>query len=104
MLRVIKWAAVALGVVLLVVGGIYLPGIRALASTGAGFVAKQMCSCIFVSERSFDSCRPDMMESMDRIRAESVSGAGGTGVRAWVPGLFVERFASFESDYGCTLD
>ena len=58
-----------------------------------------MCSCIYVAERSFDSCRPDLMEAMDNIQAESVEGP--PGVRAWVVGI--ERSAVYRGEFGCSL-
>jgi hypothetical protein len=74
-----------------------------MASTGAGFVAKEMCSCLYVGERSFEACRPDIVEIVDGVRAEVTSVDGSDGVRAFVPVLFVERFASYQPAFGCTL-
>jgi len=79
-------------------------------SVGTGMIAKQMCSCVFVSGRDDDACRADQMPLMDRVRV-AVEGAVGRGmndgkpglVRAWVPGL-AERIARFEAPYGCTLE
>jgi hypothetical protein len=72
----------------------------ALANVGVGFVAKQMCSCIYVGERSFDSCRPDMLASMNDIQAEITDEP--VGVRSWVPGIG-ERHAHYRGELGCTL-
>jgi len=97
---------IGLGIValLVVVCGVgYFVWVRpflALANVGVGFVAKEMCSCIYVAERSFDSCRPDMMESMDEIQAEILDEP--PGVRAWVDGLG-ERRAHYRGEFGCSL-
>jgi hypothetical protein len=72
--------------------------LRRITSVGAGYVAKEMCSCIFVAGRSFESCRPDVPESMDRVRAELLP----DGVRGFVPAL-AERVAHYEPGFGCTL-
>jgi hypothetical protein len=72
--------------------------LRGMAHIGTGYVAKELCSCIFVGGRSLESCRPDIPESMDRIRVELLA----DGVRAFVPGL-AERVARHESGFGCTL-
>lgn len=85
----------------LLAGGLFLPGFRRQVSVGAGFVAKQMCSCIFVAGRSFESCRPDMLPTMDRIQAAILP--SGEGVRAWVP-LVAKRVARREAPHGCTLE
>ena len=90
MRRLLKW--ILLAALLLAIGGaVYLgPRIRRLSNIGAGYIAKQMCSCIFVSERTFDSCRQDMPTDMARVQATPLGGGGG--VRAWVTGL-AERTA-----------
>ena len=72
----------------------------AMANVGVGFVAKQMCSCIYVAERSFDSCRPDMFESMDRVQAAVLDDP--PGIRAWIPGIS-ERHAHYRGEFGCHL-
>jgi hypothetical protein len=92
--------ALALVVVLavLALGGFFYARLRAAASVGAGYVAKELCSCIFVGGRSFEACRPDVPESMDRVQAEPLP----DGVRAFVTGL-ASRVARFEPGFGCTL-
>jgi hypothetical protein len=79
-------------------GGYGYGHLRGMASVGAGYVAKEMCSCIFVAGRSLESCRPDVPESMDRVRAELLP----DGVRGFVPAL-AERVARYEPGFGCTL-
>ena len=73
----------SLAVVALAGAVVYGPKLRAGASTGAGFVAKQMCSCIFVDGLGFDACRPDLMASADMFEAEILSEP--PGVRAHFP-------------------
>lgn len=91
---------IALGAALLLlgVGGFYYARLRGMAAIGAGYVAKEVCSCVFVGGRSFDSCRPDVPESMDRVQAELLP----DGVHAFVTGL-ASRVARFEPGFGCTL-
>ncbi len=92
-----------LAIVLLLIGGaaaLWLPGFYRAAGVGAGFVAKQMCSCVFVGDRSDASCRPDLLESMDSIEAERLDGV--EGFRAFIP-LLAERRALHEPPYGCIL-
>jgi len=57
-----------------------------------------MCSCIFVGEREFASCRQDMPPDMFRVKAEVIDG----GVHAWVTGI-TERTARYQPETGCTL-
>jgi hypothetical protein len=84
---------------LLLAGGAYaFQRLRGQASVGAGYVAKELCSCIFVGGRSLESCRGDVPESMDRVRAELLT----DGVRGFVTGL-ASRVARFEPAFGCTL-
>ena len=102
MKRNLGWVAWALVLAMVGAGVVYLPGLRRMTAVGAGFVAKQMCSCVYVAGRSFESCRPDMLEVMAQIRSEPLDAADETGVRAWVP-LLAERRATFHEDFGCTL-
>ena len=90
--------AIAVFWLLLVVGALVYEHARDLATVGAGYVAKELCSCVFVGGRSLDSCRPDIPETMERVEAE----LGPDRVRASVPHL-VERIARFEPPYGCVL-
>jgi hypothetical protein len=90
--------AVALCGVLLVGALFAYRRARDMAAIGAGYVAEEMCSCLFVAGRSPASCRPDMPESMDRIGVELLP----DGVRAYVTGL-AERVARNEPGFGCTL-
>ena len=90
--------ALAVALVALGVGGYFFVRLRGMASVGAGYVAKEMCSCVFVAGRSLESCRPDVPESMDRVRAELLP----DGVRGFVPAL-AERVARYEPGFGCTL-
>jgi hypothetical protein len=101
-----KTRKIALGIVaVIVLSGVvgyfaYGRTFLAMANVGVGFVAKQMCSCIYVAERSFDSCRPDIFEAMDDVQAEVLEEP--PGVRAWVP-LIGERRAHYRGDFGCHL-
>ena len=69
----------------------YIRPLQELVDTGAGFLAKQMCSCIYVDERSAEACRPDMMAMMDPIDAEVLTNP--PGVRTSVL-LTTERVAA----------
>jgi hypothetical protein len=94
------------GVGFLVVGGFLVaalywgPRFHRLAEVGAGYVAKQVCSCVFVGERDLAACRADIPESMQRVSASLLP--DGEGVRASVLGL-VERRATHQPGTGCTL-
>ena len=90
--------AIALFWLLLVVGALVYERARDLSTIGAGYVAKELCSCVFVGERSLASCRPDIPETMERVEAE----LGADRVRAFVPYL-AERIARHEPPFGCVL-
>ena len=91
---------IAVAACLLLLGGALFAYQRArgMASVGAGYAAKELCSCVFVAGRSLASCRPDLPESMERVQVELLP----DGVRAFVTGL-AERVARNEPDFGCTL-
>ena len=73
---------------------------RQAVAIGSGMLAKQMCSCMFVAERSEPECRADQFDSMDPIRVEILTEP--SGVRAFVPWLG-ERSATWRRGLGCTL-
>ncbi len=100
MLGKLKWVALAVVLVLGIAAARVLPGLRQATGVGAGYVAHQMCSCIFVANRSYDSCRPDMLAVMKEIEVEVMDDP--SGVRAWVP-MLSERVALYEEGFGCTL-
>lgn len=94
-LGVLLLAALAFGTV-----RFYLPTREAVA-IGAATLAKQMCSCIFVAERSAEACRADQLEALDPVQFEVTREPAG--VRAFVP-AFGERTARFREGLGCTLE
>jgi len=100
MRRLLKWVLLGLALVATAAGVYVGPRMYRLSMIGAGYVAKQMCSCIFVSERDFASCRADMPPDMARVEATVLDGA--RGVRARVPGI-AERTARYSPGTGCTL-
>ena len=69
------------------------------ADIGAGFVAKQVCSCIFVGGRDEQACRSDLGPELEPVRSERLT----DGVHAWVP-LLASRSARYREGTGCTLD
>jgi hypothetical protein len=93
-----RWYAIAAFWVILVVGALVWEHLRDQSAVGAGYVAKETCSCVFVGGRSLESCRADVPPSMDRVQVA----LGEDRVRAFVPGL-AERIARHEPPYGCVL-
>ena len=83
-----RWLAIAVFWAILVVAALAWEWMRDRATVGAGYVAKEVCSCVFVGGRSLDSCRADVPASMDRVQVE----LGEDRVKASVPAL-TERIA-----------
>ena len=78
----------------------YLPT-RFAVDIGAAMLAKQVCSCVYVANRSRADCRADQFSSMDPIALEILRDP--ERVRAWVTG-FGERTAIHLEGSGCTLE
>jgi hypothetical protein len=78
----------------------YLPT-RNAVDIGAGMLAKQVCSCVYVAARDLADCRADQFPSMDPIRVEVLRDEGR--VRAWIPALG-ERTAIHREGLGCVLE
>ena len=92
--------------VLMIFGGVLVAGVVGLrvrygaqADIGAGFGAKELCSCIFVGGRDYESCRRDLGPEMEPVKSKVV----GNAVEAWVP-LLASRTARFHDGTGCTLE
>ncbi len=92
----------AIALLLVIVASFGYRAARAQANIGAGYVAHQICSCIFVAERSYESCLPDLLPVMDSIRSEVVEIGEHQGVRGWVP-LLADRRAVHTPGRGCAL-
>jgi hypothetical protein len=97
--RALRWGGAALLLLAAGAAALYGPRLVGMAGVGSGYVAKQMCSCLYVAGRDFDACRRDIPESMDRIDAEPLEDR--PGVRAHVIGL--ERIAVHTPGAGCRL-
>jgi hypothetical protein len=78
----------------------YVP-LRDAVYIGNGMLAKQICSCVYIANRSVADCRADQFESMDRIQLALDRDA--ERVRAWVP-AFGERTATHREGFGCSID
>ena len=98
---ILKWASLAGFWLILVVGALVHRYAAGAVEIGAGYVAKEACSCIFIAGRELESCRQDMPEMMDSIEAEVLREE--RAVRAFSTGLG-ERIARYATDGGgCTL-
>jgi len=83
----------------------------ALGEVGAAYVAKQVCSCRFVSEREMDSCMtdftPEVSENLAQLNvSESYIDATGRtdqSITVTGPGGLISEKAIFEPGLGCVL-
>ena len=80
MRRTLSILAIAFLVLLLVAAIVLVPRVVGMAEVGTGYVAKQVCSCLYIAERELDACRADLLPAMDRIQATVLP--DGAGVRA----------------------
>ncbi len=100
-LKILLGLAVALAfAMVLLVWRWYLPT-RSAVDIGATMLAKQVCSCVYVANRSVADCRADQFASTDPIALEVLRDPDR--VRAWVTG-FGERTAIHREGFGCTLE
>ena len=83
----------------------------ALGTVGAAYVAKQVCSCRFVSEREMDSCMtdftPEVSENLAQLNvSESYIDATGRtdqSISVSGPAGLISEKAVFEPGLGCVL-
>ena len=101
MRRLLLWIAAGLLGLIALAGLLWGPRAVGMAQVGAGYVAKQVCSCVYVAGREVDACRADLMPSMDPIDAKVLRDR--EGVRASLLMGAVERTALHHAGSGCTL-
>jgi len=76
--------------------------IRPYAQIGATYIAKQMCSCVFVAGRSEASCRAEFEPDIHRFKVAVRHGKPGHGgVRASM--VIFSGAARYAEGYGCTV-
>lgn len=68
---------------------------------GTQYVAKQICSCVFVVGRSEGSCRKEFEPDIEKfeVRVSRDNGQGEVRTRLAV----FEGHAAFDPRYGCTI-
>ncbi len=73
-----------------------------LAHSGAGYTAQQVCACLYVGERSAESCAREPEPPADRLAKWQ---AKDGRVTASLLGLGIASATSrFEPGYGCVLE
>ena len=95
-----KGLLIGVGVIVLIVAGALYAGRDTWASAKIGtvYVAKQTCSCLFVAERTMDSCRTDY----DPAAIEPLTvAATDKGVKVSALAGLVSARAEFEPGFGC---
>ena len=94
-----KWLLI-LGVLVLLLGiGVWSSrDTFATARIGTTYVAKQICSCLFVAGRSLESCHTDF--EAEALRALDVQ-VSEQAVTASALRGYISARAQFEQGYGC---
>ena len=103
MRRNLKRIGLVLLVVLIAGGAFALRDLRSQANFGAGYVAHQICSCVFVAARAYSDCLPDLLPATDRIQSEVIEIEGRKGVRDFIL-ILAERTAMHSPGRRCALD
>ena len=93
------------GLLVLIIAGVAIAYvlISPTAKIGGVYIAKQMCSCIFVADRSEASCRAEFQPYIDRGFQVSVRhpkpGHGSVRTRLYI----FSAAAKYTVGYGCTV-
>jgi hypothetical protein len=94
-----RWAAIAAAVVL--AAGLLAAwvAIRPYGEVGSTYLAKQLCSCVFLTGRSDSSCRADFGADINKfdVRIDHANRTVSTRLL-----LFGSR-AAFDRGYGCRV-
>jgi hypothetical protein len=98
------WRGPALATVaclLALVGLILLWGARSFGEASAGYVAKTLCSCIFVAGRDADGCRREDLDGYDYVDTRVDRAARTVEARSLLVG---HARAEYLGPRGCTLE
>lgn len=87
--------------VLLGAGGAYGYRLAGQADVAAAAMAKVACSCVFVDNRSLESCRADDPPGFEQVVVD-VDQSTKTATGRLLG--FVARRATYSPQYGCTLE
>jgi hypothetical protein len=71
------------------------------ADLGVGYIAHVVCSCRYVGNRDMASCKTDFEPGTEIVRVEDDT--DNRRITASVPWL-ARRTASYDPEYGCSLD
>jgi hypothetical protein len=74
---------------------------RKAVDIGAGLLAKQVCSCVYLAQRDAADCRADETALLDPIQLEILPDVNR--VHAWILGL-ADRTAIYREGFGCMLE
>jgi hypothetical protein len=99
--RIVLLLAAGVAVVIVGAGVVVGPRTWTAMQVGAGYAAKQMCSCVFLTGRTLESCRGDLMPGMERIETEQTTSP--TGVASQLLFGLVGRRAVYREGVGCAL-
>lgn len=98
-----RWWLVAgiVGVAVLAAGGFYGTRLATQAGVGAAAMAKVVCSCVFVDQRTLEACRAEDPPGFEGIPVV-IDHAAHTATST----LFgvITRRATYSEAYGCTLE
>ncbi len=90
----------------------WLKGQVSFAVNATAYGAKQVCSCLYVAERAFESCQGDFTADTSLVSFEIIETVETTpdqatlrsqSVKASVLGGLVSNTARFEPGLGCAL-
>jgi hypothetical protein len=92
--------SLAIVAALIVAGVVYGPRLQILVTVGAGYTAKQVCSCLYVAGRSAESCAREPESPADTLVKWT---ADGHKVHASTLGL-AHATARYDEGFGCVLE
>ncbi len=99
------WPWVVLAVIALIAATLTYGYHRAkpYATIGATYLAKQMCSCVFVTGRTEGSCRAEFKPDIDRFSVKVDRTGAPTQGRVTASLAMFAGAATYEDGYGCTV-
>jgi hypothetical protein len=98
-----RWIAAILGVVVMVGAAWGYLAVKPYGELGTTYIAKQLCSCVFVTGRTEASCRAEFKPDIDKMSAVIDRSGGPSRGKVSVRLAVFSGEAEYDEGFGCKI-